>query len=475
MAKKILTVGIDLASDEVAEAEFRSKTSLLDYDIVLFRPLINNFIANYTPYFQGKPSLGDAASFQLKECCEHWRREIRGFVDSGKTIIVFLPPLLEVYVDSGKREYSGTGRSQKVTTVVDLLSNYSSLPADLSPVNATGSSIKISNSGFEFIGPYWRGFGEESQYKVIIRTDCKNVCLSTRNGDKPVGAVLKSKSSSGALVLLPDIDFDKENFSEEKDGLFVWTEAAAKFSARLISAVVAVDNSLQSSGEVTPEPQWANKSDYSLEIERSLRAELLSAERGLEEAQRRKEEVLERLKGAGALRGLLYEKGKPLESAVIMALRLLGFEANNYKDGASEFDVVFECSDGRLLGEAEGKDSKAVNIDKLRQLSMNIHEYLLRDDVSRPAKGILFGNGFRLTDPSERAIQFTEKCISASEAASVGLISTSDLYNAVQYLADHNNEEYAESCRKVILNTNGIVNFPDPPVILESEANIKPE
>ncbi len=92
----------------------------------------------------------------------------------------------------------------------------------------------------------------------------------------------------------------------------------------------------------------------------------------------------------------MFEKGKLLENVIIEALRLLGFKAVPYKDSTSEFDVVFESDQGRLIGEAEGKDTKAVNIDKLRQLAMNVHEDLQREDVSSPAKPVLFGNGFRL-------------------------------------------------------------------------------
>lgn len=100
----------------------------------------------------------------------------------------------------------------------------------------------------------------------------------------------------------------------------------------------------------------------------ALRVQLLEAERDVEKAQKNKERIAEELRSAGAIRALLYEKGKPLEHAIIEALRLLGFTAASFKESDSEFDVVFESGEGRLIGEAEGKDNKAVNIDKLRQL-----------------------------------------------------------------------------------------------------------
>ena len=142
---------------------------------------------------------------------------------------------------------------------------------------------------------------------------------------------------------------------------------------------------------------------------------------------------------------------------------MLGFQASPYKDATSEFDVVFESSEGRLLGEAEGKDSKAVNVDKLRQLAMNIHEDLQREEVSAPAKGVLFGNGYRLSLPKDRTVEFTEKCIAAAQSSSTALVTTSDLFSAVQYLSAKQDNDYAKRCREAILAGSGLTKLPAPP------------
>jgi hypothetical protein len=189
---------------------------------------------------------------------------------------------------------------------------------------------------------------------------------------------------------------------------------------------------------------------------------LLKLEAQLEGLQREKEELVEQLAQSGRARDLLFEKGKPLESAIVDALTLLGFDAAPYKDGESEFDVVFEAAEGRLIGEAEGKDNKAINVDKLRQLAMNLHEDLLRDAVESPAKGVLFGNGYRLSPVQERQAPFTEKCISAASSSGTALVATSDLFQVVHYLANHSNDAYAAECRKTIVNGVGVVVFPEP-------------
>lgn len=462
-ARRILSIGLELASSDTQYASFRSKTSLLDWDIVLFKPEIGDF-TSYGEYFQGKPSLSDSASFQLKESCEHWRREIKQAVEAGKTVIVFLPSLVEVFVDTGQRSYSGTGRNQQTTRHVAEYNNYQSIPATLSPVTATGSSMKLSTRGADVLAPYWIEFESASQYEVILTDPKVPACLVTRTGDKAVGALYQSKSSAGTLLLLPNIDFYPDKFIKEKGDKQTWTPVAGQFAGRMVSTIVALDKALRTASEVTPEPAWAAESMFALGPETSLRVQLLEAERKVEEAQKHKEQLVEELKSAGAFRGLLFEKGKPLENVIIEALRLLGFTAAPFKESDSEFDVVFESDEGRLIGEAEGKDNKAVNIDKLRQLSMNIHEDLQRESVTTPAKPVLFGNGFRLQPLSGRADPFTEKCHNAAATSSTALVFTPDLFWPVQYLVTNPDVEYALACRQALLSSTGRAMFPSPPV-----------
>ena len=458
-AKRILSVGLEIASAETTHASFRSKTSLLDWDIVIFKPEISDFVDSYYSTYQGKPSLSDSKSFEAKECCEHWRREIKLAVETGKTVIVYLPPVYEVYVDTGQRSYSGTGRNQKTTRHVEPLTNYDALPVKVDPVVASGSAMKLPQKGADLLAPYWNEFSSRSSFQVVLSAADVSPCVLTRTGDKTVGAIFRSKVSAGTLLLLPDIDFYASNFLKGQ----TWTAAGKQFAGAFLSSVVALDKALRSNSEVTPEPSWAMGTDYVLQSEVNLRVELLAAERAVEEAQMKKEKIADALASAGSPRALLYEKGKPLEVAIIEALRTLGFTAAPFNESDSEFDVVFECAEGRLIGEAEGKDTKPVNIDKLRQLSMNIHEDLQRESVAAPAKPVLFGNGFRLHEPSQREDPFTEKCHSAAATSSTALVATADLFVPVQYLLSEDDEDFAAQCRKVLLSSIGRVKFPQPP------------
>ena len=467
--KRILTVGLELASSETDYADFQSKQSLLDWDIILFKPQI--LTSFYTSdQFQGKPSLSQDKSFQLSESCEHWCREIKQTVKAGRTVIIFATHLEEVYIDTGERTYSGTGRNQKTTVQVAKYNNYCSIPADLMPVQSTGSAMKLSERGGRVLATYWKEFECDSQYQVIFSGSNIPDCILTNTGDKPVGAIFRNKSTTGTLLVLPDIDFYPDHFSKETENEDEWTPAAEQFAARMIATLVALDKSFHSNGELlTPEPQWATNIEYILEPERNLRTQLLRAKRSVEEAQEREEELKQKIETIGTYRNLLFEKGKPLENAIVTALQVMGFRATPFKDSDSEFDVVFESNEGRLIGEVESKDNKSVSVEKLRQLTMNIHEDLLREEVSNPTKPVLFGNAFRLQPITSRGKPFTEKCIKSAVMFSTALVFTPDLFFVVKYLLHNEDLDYARECRRTLSDTNGRVSFPKPPDLESSE------
>lgn len=471
-----MSVEAELAVDDIEYCGFGSDTSLLDWDIILFKPQIHT-IADYSSQYQGKPSLTDSSSFRLKEQSEHWRREIKDAVDSGKTVIVFLAELEEVFIDTGKREYSGTGRNQQTTRIVGSYNNYNCIPTKIDPVKTKGSAMKLAARGSELISSYWKEFEKYSQYQIVFSGADIPTSITTKNGNKTVGAIYKSKNSPGALVLVPDIEFYQDEFLEEKDDKQVWTKAGIAFGSRMLKAVVSLDKALKNEGESTPEPEWSKGSNYELSKESTIRSKLLKTEEKLEKLQAEKEELIDSLKDAGRLRHLLFEKGKPLEFTIIDALKLLGFNTAQYQNNESEFDVVFASTEGRLIGEAEGKDNKAINIEKLRQLEMNILEDLGRDEVIDPAKAVLFGNAYRLDPLAKRKDPFTTKCMTAAARSSTALVFTPDLFKVARHLSNKKDLRFATRCRKAILNAVGLVAFPEviEPAEKESADSTKEE
>lgn len=457
--KKILTIGFELSDDDSESCDFDSDLSLLDWDIILFKPDIRDYVYSCESMFQGKPCLSDDRSFKLKSQSEHWRREIKSAIESGKLVIVYLDELIEISIATGQKKFSGTGRNQKTTRIVTDYDNYQSIPLSLSSVNTKGKEIKLTAKNSEMISSYWQEFSTISSYNVIIASEA-TPCLVTKHGDKPVGVISRSKNSNGALVCLPDIDFYPADFFDEEGE---WTKEAQLFACKFIKSIVSLEKAIRSGGETTPEPDWSKDNRYKLKEEANAAENLLKIEEKLESIQSEKEQVLDKVKDLARLRNLLFEKGKPLEYAIMDALRIMGFTVSQYDDGESEFDAVFESQEGRLIGEAEGKDNKAINIDKLRQLALNIHEDLEREDVETPAKAVLFGNAYRLLPIEGRMDPFTTKCITSATTSSAALVFTPDLFYAAKHLKNHPDTRYATKCRKALLETIGRVEFPSVP------------
>ena len=225
--------------------------------------------------------------------------------------------------------------------------------------------------------------------------------------------------------------------------------------------LVALSETLMSEHLTTPPPTWVLDSVFSTPEEDALLCEIADISRKVGELHQQRKELEQRLNAAGSIRALLYEQGKVLELAVRDALTVLGFSAKPFKESDSEFDIIFESPEGRCLGNVEGTDNKAINIEKFNQLERNLQEDFAREDAAEYAKGVLFGNAERLTPLVDRGEAFAVKCMTAAKRVHVACIRTADLFEPVRYLRSHPDPDYAKICREAIFNSKGdIVTFP---------------
>jgi hypothetical protein len=297
-----------------------------------------------------------------------------------------------------------------------------------------------------------------------------------------VGGIIRSKDWKGTIILLPVPNLPhmakerskkrdakgagSEPDAQEAEESDVDAEAERSVGNQFVNALVEIDRVLNARAEKTPAPMWANDKQYTLKEEVRFREQVSELEGRIAELERQKLDAEAGLDAAGNLRGLIFETGRPLESSILEALRILGFAAEGFDDGESEFDAVFlDPSGRRLIGEAEGKNDKAVSIDKLDQLERNVQEdFSKREDSTEYAKGVLFGNAFRLLPPAERSDYFTAKCVAGAKRLAVALVRTPDLFRVAKYLRESPDPDFATSCRRAILETAGdVVAFPPVP------------
>lgn len=415
--RKIISIGFNCPGDGIEYLPLNSERSLLDADIILFEPDLPSisYRSVYDPFngskkFQGKTMLDEESSFSAKADMSHWRAELETAFDAGKTIIVFLSKPVEVFIDTGEKEVSGTGRNAKKTLLVTPFSSYSALPYKFVKITPKSGEIIVPAPNLKYLAGYWRDFADYSQYEVYVECKFDEVFLTTKTGNKVVGGALHGENGKGTVLFLPPLRYNEDPFVEDSENDDQqWTKEAIAFAKRLVSAVVALDKAVRISREATPAPSWVQSPNYRFIEEMRIEAEIQAMTAEIERLRVRKAKLVSELEPMGNLRSLLYESGKPLESAILESLTLMGFTAETYHDAESEFDAVFSSAEGRFLGEAEGKDKHWIDVNKLRQLEGNIQEDFARAEVTDHAKGVLFGNAYRLTPLAERSAFFTAK------------------------------------------------------------------
>jgi len=253
MPKNIIKIGIDIPGDESKYTSLKSKLSLLDYDIAVVNPNLYEFYDYSYDDYLGKRCLSDTSSFRLKEHIEHWRREILEAIKAGKTIFLLLNELQEVYVATGEKSYSGTGRNRQMTRHVAPFHNYQIIPGGIDVVNSSGTSMRLYEKD-NLLAVYWAEVGDESEFRVLVDGQGVRPLVKTKSGEKIVGAYLRYKNAPGALVLLPYLEFEREEFSYEKESKFYWTDEAIKIGKRFTKSIIGVDKALRKKSESTPTP-----------------------------------------------------------------------------------------------------------------------------------------------------------------------------------------------------------------------------
>jgi hypothetical protein len=399
-----------------------------------------------------------SASQTYKQKISRLRKEVEDYLNAGKNVFVLL---------TKKEEYQLAGsvsseRKGQNTFHTEMSNNYAFLPINIGTLtSASGNHIEFSGNAV------FSDFNDKFKKNLIYQLYLENmtgaqVLFTGKDKTKVLGAIFKVKN--GNLIVLPYINYDEKKFTEVKgkDKKEYWTKEATQFGKVLVKALVDIDKALCKGGDKTPPPDWTNEADFQLVQEQVLQKDIEKKTKEIEKLILQKNDLQTKIDEEIKLRDLLFEKGKALENSITTALEILGYKAENYNDGNLELDHVITSPEGdRFIGEAEGKDTSAVNIDKFRQLAVNIQEDLQREEVENPAVGILFGNGFRLTKPSERVEQFTTKCINTAKSSNCALVRTSDLFKVAKYVKESNNQTFASDCREVIKNSIGkIVDFP---------------
>jgi len=436
---------------------YTKERSLQDFDFAIFSPDLPYF--SRIAFSNGGSAISMDGTRRLQKAMNHWSTELRVALKAGKTIFfVAGKPETDQAVVS-----SSSPRKNENHYSTQTVKSYSVLPEDLKDRSSFGHKLRCRGV---LLADFLESLSGVIEYRAVFGAKFeKNTEICTKDG-ATVGGVVSLKDYPGSIVVLPYFDFTGPDFVETgMAGEEEWTDKALELSHVLVAQLAAIDKSLRRSKDETPPPVWVES--------QRLPSIIADLESSMSEIQ----ENIDRLSGDLAqkraerddvlvIRNLLFENGPILEDAINKALRLIGFEVGPFRSGDLEIDhVITSPEKERMIAETEGKNSSAIDIKKFRQLESNIGEDFERDEVEYPAKGILFGNGFRLIDPNEREDEFTAKCYTNARRLGSALVRTSDLYQVAVYVIDHpDDEEFKAKCRAALSQTSGgVVEFPNEP------------
>jgi len=462
MKKQIHTIGYEIPGYSKTYTDFGSSRSLMDADILLISPELFDPDGHWIDFSSGGGCYDLSASSRYEQQVSSLKKEIGDFLTSGKNVFLFLSEITSHTLATGVSHPRKGENSYSTRTGT----NYDFLPISIGALTSA-SGKRIEFSGNSIFSDFYRTFKENLEYQLYAENlEKAQIIFTGKDNTKILGAVYKV--GNGHLITLPFLKYDEDKFLKYKKGdkeTGYWTTEAIKFGKKLSECLVNIDQQLTQKSEKTPTLGWVKQEIFSTKKAQSIKRTIQKNKQKIEEIKSKNVQLCQQLSEEQVLRDLLFEQGKPLENAVIKALNILGYQAENYDDGELELDqVIVSPEKYRFVGECEGKDSKDINITKYRQLLESLSADFARDEVEEKAYGILFGNPQRLLDPNERTLDFTKKCKIGAGRDKIALVKTTDLFVVAKYLKENKNEKYKKACRNAIYNGLGkIVEFPETP------------
>jgi hypothetical protein len=432
----ILSIEASIVHDSVEERRFRSTTSFLDYDVIIWNP--NFILEEYKSHssnstFRGLKRLSDNDSALIKQDMNRRKTELYEMLKLGRSIVVMMTPPQKCYVDSGRREYSGTGRNRATTTIVEDIDVLSILPKVSPTIEATGDNIEFR--GEKAFEEFWIANKDNFSYDAYYNEPFGKPFLFIKGTDKVVGTYLKVEN--GNLIFMPTlINGDSEDI-ESVDSNF-------------ITSLTKLIKELKSEAGDFELPSWSQA--YSLPDEAKCRDEILQLENNLNILLNKISKEKESLAKIEEYKLLFTGTGKALEIMVKNLFEKLGFKVNEGLPGRD--DLIIQSQDGKIaVVEIKGVTKSAAE-KHAAQLEKWVSEYYSMNDFM--PKGILIVNAFKDTPLAERkSAAFPNQMLQYSKSRNHCLMTGLQLLD-IYFETDRNDERKVEIINK-IFNTKGIL------------------
>jgi hypothetical protein len=415
---KTLLIDCDYPIKDAMQIEFDSTVSCFDYDVVMWD--VHGTYADYqsrSDNYQGHPSLSDASSVSLMKAMVRRRKEFAELIKMGRAVVIFPAAETTVFVDTGERKTSGTGRNAVVTRIVKDLNLYGALPCTLETTPASGLEIEPFGASFSTLWRKTRGYWV---YHSILDKFPGEKIAQIAGTNKVIGSLHRSKSG-GILSILPEPYWEEEEEDSEtrpSDGLENGGSDEDTSAPELLHAWICE----QLNGETERAPDWL--ASYTFPEEEAISSEKKVLQEQLEEILLKIDNLKAKQADQDRWKRLIFAQGAALEAEVTRALSELGFTVLPTVPGRA--DVRAEVDGRKIIAEVKGL-SKSAAEKNAAQLEKWVSEEKIADE-SDDSKPVLIVNAWRERDISDRSQPaFPDQMLAYCRSRGHCLLSTSQL------------------------------------------------
>jgi hypothetical protein len=194
------SLGYSFHDPRVRDMTFSSNETLLGRDVVLLRParLQYAYWAGYERYL-GRPSLDEHSSVRVAEDFVRRRRELKTLLEVGGTLVLFLPAPDSWYIDTGRREYSGTGRNRQTIRKVTEMELFSVLPFSAKAEAAETRDLEL-RAGEPFAS-FWRTNDGRFETAAVLTEPLGETTLLVAGAEAIAGCLVRFEK--GLVIVLP--------------------------------------------------------------------------------------------------------------------------------------------------------------------------------------------------------------------------------------------------------------------------------
>lgn len=428
---KIFAIGYFYEHDFVDCGNFSSSTSFLDYDMIVidFRYILDEYTSALNGTYLGHKSLSDNDSARLLEDIERRKMEIAEMLKLGRSIIVYTPYDTICYVDTGKRDYSGTGKNARTTRIVEDVNLLSILPTKIKMVKASGANIEFR--GDESFAAFWKQNSKYLSFDAYFKENIGKPLFFIKGTDKAVGSYMNI--DNGNLLIIPGFIDDGDDDKKEYE---------------FFKSLQKLVNEIKKSTGDFELPSWSK--EYILPDEVKQKENIKKYENELKNLNNKISKQKKLIAKLEEHKILFTGDGKALEVQVGKVFNELGFQVSEGLPGRD--DLILKFEDRVAVVEVKGV-SKSAAEKHAAQLEKWVSNYYMLHEVE--AKGILVINAYKNIPLKERTEDaYPNQMINYSEKRNHCLMTGIQLLN--MYLYCTKNPERTKEVVNRIFDMSGL-------------------